>query len=75
MASSCSRGGSGWLLGKISLRKSSEAVAQAAQGGGGVTVSGGVEGMCGCGTEDMVNGHGGDGLAVGLDDLSGLFQP
>ena len=24
---------------------------------------------------DMVSGHGGDGLTVGLRDLSGLFQP
>lgn len=24
---------------------------------------------------DVVNGHGGDGFVVGLDDLSGLFQP
>ena len=24
---------------------------------------------------DMVRGHGGDGLTVGLGDLSGLFQP
>ena len=24
---------------------------------------------------DMVSGHGGDGLMVGLDDYSGLFQP
>ena len=24
---------------------------------------------------NMVSGHGGDGLMVGLDDLSGLFQP
>ena len=24
---------------------------------------------------DVVSGHGGDGLMVGLDDLSGLFQP
>jgi len=23
---------------------------------------------------DVVSGHGGDGLVVGLDDLSGLFQ-
>ena len=23
----------------------------------------------------MVSGHGGSGLMVGLDDLSGLFQP
>ena len=33
------------------LRKSGEAVAQAAQGGGGVTVPGGVPEPCGCGTE------------------------
>jgi len=36
------------------LRKRSAAVAQAAQGGGGVTVPGGVPEPCGCGTE----GHG-----------------
>ncbi len=24
---------------------------------------------------DVVSGHGGDGLMVGLDDLSGVFQP
>jgi len=24
---------------------------------------------------DVVNGHGGDGFVVGLDDLCGLFQP
>ena len=24
---------------------------------------------------DVVSGHGGDGLVVGLDGLSGLFQP
>jgi len=24
---------------------------------------------------DVVNGHGGDGLTVGPDDLGGLFQP
>ena len=24
---------------------------------------------------DVVSGYGGDGLMVGLDDLSGLFQP
>ena len=23
----------------------------------------------------MVNGHGGDGMAIGLDDLRSLFQP
>ena len=33
------------------LSKSSAAVAQAAQGGGAVTVPGGVQERCGCGTE------------------------
>ena len=50
------------------------AVAQAAQGGGGVTVPGGVPEPCECGTEYMVSGHGGDGLVVELDILSSLFQ-
>ena len=47
----------------------------AAQGGGAVTVPGGVPESCGCGTEDMVSGHGGDGLVVGPGDLRSLFQP
>ena len=33
------------------LQKSGAAVARAAQGGGGVTVPGGVQEPCGCGTE------------------------
>jgi len=45
------QGGSGWLLGKYLLRKGGDAVAQAAQGGGGVTIPGGVQGPCGCDTE------------------------
>jgi len=57
------------------LQKSGAAVAEAAQGGGGVTVPGGVPELCGCGTEDVVSGHGEDGLTVGLGDLEGLFQP
>jgi len=36
---------------ELILQKSSEAVAQAAQGGGAVTVHGGVQEPCGCGTE------------------------
>jgi len=57
------------------LQRNCAAVAQAAQGGGGVTNPGGVPEPCGCGTEDVVSGHGGDGLMVGLGDLRGLFQP
>jgi len=48
---------------------------EAAQGGGGVTAPGGVQEMWRCGTEGCGSGHGGDGLMVGLGDLSGLFQP
>jgi len=67
MASRCIRGGSGWILGKI-LRKSDEALAQDAEGGGGVTVPGGVQEPCRYGTEVH-------GLMAGLDDLHSLFQP
>ena len=48
---------------------------QAAQGGGGVTIHGGFKKSVKMAPGDMVSGHGGDGLTVGLDDLSGLFQP
>lgn len=57
---------------KILLGKCGEAVAQAAEGAGGLTVHGGDQELCGCGTE----GHGQwawcDGLVVGLSDLRGL---
>ena len=43
MASSCTRGGSGWTLGKISSSKSGEILEQAAQGGGGVAIPGGIQ--------------------------------
>ena len=67
--------GTAWCdLGNIILRKSGAAVAQAAQGGGAVTVPGGVPEPCGCGTEDVVSGHGGDGLVAGPGDISGIFQ-
>ena len=49
---------------------------RAAQGGGGVTVTGGVQYM----SRSCTEGHGlartiGDGQMVGLDDPVGLFQP
>ena len=50
-------------------------MAQAAQGGGGVTIPGGVQEPCRCGIEGHANGHGGVGSTVGLDDPSGPFQP
>ena len=42
---------------------------QAAQGGGAVTVPGGVPELCGCGTEDVVSGHGGDGMGWQLNQV------
>ena len=36
---------------KILHRKSGEVLEETAQGGGGVTVPGGAQGMCRCGTE------------------------
>ena len=48
---------------------------QAAQGGGGVTIPGGVLNFVDVALRDAVSGHGGDGLMFGLDDPSGLFQP
>ena len=50
-------------------------MAQAAQGGGGVTVHGGVQNRVDVALRDVVNQHSGDGLMGGLDDPSGLFQP
>ena len=51
MALSCTRGYSGWILEKFLHRKNGEAVAQAARGGGGVTVPGGVQELWKCSTE------------------------
>ena len=59
----------------IRKQKSNEAVAQAVQGGGGVTVPGGVPEPCGCGTEGHRQWARCDGLLVGLGGLRGLFQP
>lgn len=59
--------GSVWILGDISS-PSVEALAQAAQRGGGVTIPRSVQEMWRCGTW----GRGGNGSAVGLD-FSGLF--
>ena len=51
------------------------ALAQAAQRGGGVTIPGGVQELCRCGTEGCGQWAWCYGLEVGLDDLRGLFQP
>ena len=75
MASSCARGGSGWTLGNTTSLKGGQALEWAAQGGGGVTDPGGIQGTFG----HCVEGHGlvrtiGDGRTVGLGDPVSLFQ-
>ena len=50
MASGCARRGSGWMLGKISSHKSNDILEQAAQEGGGVAISGGIQENGRCGT-------------------------
>ena len=64
------------MLGNTTLQKGGQALEWAAQGGGGVTDPGGVQGTFG----RCVEGHGlvrtiGDGWMVGLGDPVGLFQP
>jgi len=53
------------------FRRNGDALAQAAQGGGGVTIPGGAQELWSCGTED----HGQCAWWGGLGDLRGLFQP
>lgn len=49
-----------------------EAWELSAQGGGGITVLGGVQELCTCGTEGH-SGRAGDGLVVELGDLGRLL--
>ena len=51
MVLSCTTGGSGWILGRISSQKEWCCIGTAAQGGGAVTVPGGVQELWRCGTE------------------------
>ena len=74
MALSCAGGYSGWILGRNSSQ-SNNAVAQAAQGGGAVTIPGGVQELWRCGTEGRGQRAWRGWAGVGLDGLSSLFQP
>jgi len=71
LASSCTRGGSGWVLGRTSSQQEWWGTAQ-----GGGRVPGGAHETFRC----CVEGHGlvgsiGDRRSAGLDDLGRLFQP
>jgi len=74
MASCYTRGGSGWILGNTSLRQWSGA-GTGCPWSAGVAVPGGVQELCRCCTEghDSVGNISGR-LAVGLDNLRGVFQ-
>jgi len=61
MASSCIRGGLDWILGKIFFtERVVKALEQAAMGSGGVTIPGGAQKTCICGT----SGYGLGGMVV-----------
>ena len=57
------------------LRKSSDAVAQAAHGRWLSLSLEVFKNRVDVALRDVVSGHGGGGLVAGLDDLRGLFQP
>lgn len=56
--------------------ESGEGLEQAAQGSGRVTIPGGIQEMCRCGTKEhgLVGSVGGRWM-FGLDDLTDLFEP
>ena len=70
MASSCTKGGSGWMLGKTG-----NALEQATQGGSKLTIPGGVREQGGCGTEGQGQWSWWGWVGIGLDDLVGPFRP
>ena len=60
---------------KFLFRKSGQALTQAAQGGGGVTVPGGVQETWRCVTERHGQWSCWGWVGVEVDDLRGLLQP
>ena len=76
MALSCTRGGSGWILGNICSLK--ECTVHWHRMPREVVELPFLEVFMKCGDvtqRDVVSGHGGDGLVIALGDLRGLFQP
>jgi len=73
---SCTRGSSGWILGRISTQKVRLGTGHRLLSEVVKSPSLEVSKKCGdVALRDMVSGHGGTGLMVGLDDLRVLFQP
>ena len=68
MASGCAMRGSGWVLGDISSLEQC-CSGTAAQGGGGVTIHGGVQ-RGAVALRDVGSGHGGAGLGLCLGVFS-----
>ena len=73
MASSCTTGGSGWILGKIYSPEEWSGTGTGCPGGQGVTVSIGVQEMWYLGIQSV--GSIGGRCVVLLYDLRGLFDP
>ena len=75
MVSSSARGGSSWILRNISSQNELSGIGTGCPGVGEVMeFLEAFEKRVDVAVRDMVSGHGGDGLALGLDGLEGLFQ-
>ena len=75
MASSYTRGGSGWTLGEAFSPKEWSGTGTGYQGSAGVTIPEGVKGVSCCTEGHGLVGNIDDRWMVGLDDLVGLLQP
>lgn len=74
IASSCTREGSGWVLGKIYSPKEWSGAGMSCPGG--VTIPEGVQETCRCGTKEHSSvGSIGGRWTVVMDDLRTLSQP
>ena len=74
MASSCTRGGSGWILGKIFSPRAVRQWHRLPREVVGPPYLGVFMNCVDVALRDLVSGHGGGGLVVRLDNLSGSFQ-
>jgi len=75
MASICTRRGSGWILGRISVQKvvlQCHRLPREAVESSSLQV---FKNRVDVALRDVVSGHGGDGLLVRLSDLRGVLEP